>query len=80
MLLFKLAPGVTPSVTKAALVSIFPASLIVAALAWWLAGLRGGNPAEVMNLRRPQHLAVRLAGAAHRLHGGDVCGDHGDRA
>ena len=57
MLLFKLAPGVTPSVTKAALVSILPASLIVAALAWWLAGLRGGNAAEVMNLRRP-HISL----------------------
>ncbi len=54
MLLFKMTPGVTPSVTKAALVSIFPASLIVAGLAYWLAGLRGGVPAEVLNLRWPR--------------------------
>lgn len=54
LLFFKLAPGVTPAVTKAALISIFPASLIVAGLAYWLAGLRGGVPAEVLNLRWPR--------------------------
>jgi membrane protease YdiL (CAAX protease family) len=39
---------------KASLVVIFPASLIVAAAAWWLAGLGGQRPAEVLNLRWPR--------------------------
>lgn len=54
ILLVNAAPSVTPAVTKAALVSIFPASLAVAGLAYWLAGLRGGTPSEVLNLRWPR--------------------------
>jgi membrane protease YdiL (CAAX protease family) len=42
------------SLVKAVLLVIFPASLIVAAVAWWLAGLRGGRPEEVLSLRRPR--------------------------
>ena len=38
---------------KASLVAIFPASLITAACAWGLAGLRGGVAAEVLAMRRP---------------------------
>ena len=34
MLLFKISPGITRETTKVALVSIFPASLVVAGLAW----------------------------------------------
>ena len=44
MLIFKINPGVTRETTKVALVSIFPASLVVGALALWLAGRRGGSP------------------------------------
>ena len=54
MFLFKVSPGITRETTKVALVSIFPASLIVAALAYWLAGRRGGVPAEVLSLRWPR--------------------------
>lgn len=54
VLLVKAEPSVTPAITKAALVSIFPASLAVAGLAYWLAGLRGGVPAQVLNLRWPK--------------------------
>lgn len=42
------------SLVKAVLLSIFPASLIVAAVAWWLAGVRGGKPGEVLSLRTPR--------------------------
>ena len=42
------------SLVKAVLLSIFPASLIVAAVAWWLAGRRGGTPQEVLSLRPPR--------------------------
>jgi uncharacterized protein len=38
---------------KSTLVGIFPASLGVAALAWWFAGRGGGDPAAVLSLRRP---------------------------
>lgn len=41
------------TMVKASLVVIFPAGLIVAAAAWWLAGRRGGDPREVLSLRRP---------------------------
>lgn len=58
MLLFKLTPGVTPAVTKVALVSILPASLIVFALGWWLAGLRGGVRRDVLSLRLPRFSAL----------------------
>lgn len=54
MMLFKISPGITRETTKVALVSIFPASLIVAWLAWWFAGRRGGEPAEVLSLRWPR--------------------------
>jgi membrane protease YdiL (CAAX protease family) len=39
---------------KANLLVIFPAALVVAAAAWWLAGLRGGERHQVLNLRRPK--------------------------
>lgn len=58
MLVFRLDPAFTRETTKAALVSIFPASLIVAALALWLAGRRGGIPAEVLSLRWPKLTAL----------------------
>ena len=54
MYVLKISPGVTREAAKVALVSIFPASLIVGALALWLAGRRGGNPARVLNLRWPK--------------------------
>lgn len=38
---------------KASLAVILPASLVVVAAAWWLAGRRGGTPAAVLSLRRP---------------------------
>lgn len=46
-------PQVTHAFIKAGLISIFPASLIILALAWWLAGLRGGEPRRVLSLRWP---------------------------
>lgn len=59
-------PGVTREFVKAGLVAIFPASLIVFALAYWLAGLRGGDRREVLSLRWPRFSplgwAVVLAG------------------
>jgi membrane protease YdiL (CAAX protease family) len=54
MLFFQLTPGVTPAITKVALISIFPASLIVFALGYWLAGLRGGVRSDVLNMRWPR--------------------------
>ena len=42
------------SIVKAGLIVIFPASLVVAAAAWWLAGLRGGNQRQVLSLHRPR--------------------------
>lgn len=47
-------PSDTRAVVKSSLVILFPASLIVAAAAWWLASLRGGDPREVLGLRRPE--------------------------
>ena len=44
----------TRSVVKAGLVAVFPASLIVAAAAWWLAGRGGGTAREVLSLHRPR--------------------------
>lgn len=46
--------GSTRDLVKASLVVIFPASLVVAAVAWWLAGQRGGAAAMVLNFRRPE--------------------------
>jgi membrane protease YdiL (CAAX protease family) len=47
-------PSGTRLMTKAVLIVIFPASLAVAAAAWWLAGRRGGNPREVLSLQAPK--------------------------
>lgn len=47
------APGPRDAV-KASLVVIFPASLIVVAAAWWLAGRGGHDPVIVLNLRWPR--------------------------
>ena len=52
--LFDADPTNTRNVVKAALIVIFPASLVVAAAAWWLAGRRGGDAWEVLNLRWPK--------------------------
>lgn len=41
-------------VVKASLVVIFPVSLLTAAIAWKLAGWRGGQPAKVLSLRWPR--------------------------
>ena len=41
-------------VVKASLIVIFPASLAVAAVAWWLAGWRSGDARAVLGLRRPR--------------------------
>lgn len=54
MLFLKVNPGVTREFVKAGLIAIFPASLIVFAVAYWLAGLRGGNRREVLSLRWPR--------------------------
>jgi len=47
-------PSGTRSLVKAGLIVIFPSALAVAAAAWWLAGLRGGNRREVLSLHRPR--------------------------
>jgi len=47
-------PADTRSLVKATLVVIFPASLVVAAAAWWLAGRGGGDAREVLSLRKPK--------------------------
>ncbi len=39
------------------LMGVLPAALCTAAVAYWAAGLRGGHPAEVLNLRLP-HLGA----------------------
>ena len=54
MLFLKVNPGVTREFVKAGLIAIFPASLIVFAVAYWLAGLRGGIRREVLSLRWPR--------------------------
>jgi membrane protease YdiL (CAAX protease family) len=41
------------SVIKAFIIGIFPASLMTAILAWYLAKIRGGTPAEILALRWP---------------------------
>ena len=47
-------PGNLRDFVKASLVAILPASLITAACAYGLAGLRGGNPRAVLNMRWPR--------------------------
>ena len=42
------------AIVKAFIIGIFPASLLTAALAWQFAKVRGGVPAEVLALRRPE--------------------------
>jgi membrane protease YdiL (CAAX protease family) len=54
LLLTKTSAGVTREFVKAGLVAIFPASLIVFGVAYWLAGKRGGVRREVLNLRWPR--------------------------
>ena len=54
LLLTKTNPGVTREFVKASLVAIFPASLIVFGVAYWLAGKRGGVRHEVLNLSWPR--------------------------
>lgn len=54
MKLLHIDTGNTREVVKVSLAIIFPASLIVVALGWWLAGRRGGEPARVLSLRRPR--------------------------
>ncbi|WP_373504855.1 lysostaphin resistance A-like protein [Aestuariivirga sp.] len=44
----------TRDLVKASLVVLFPASLIVAWAAWWLAGRKGGKPGEILALRVPK--------------------------
>lgn len=44
----------TRELVKAGLVVIFPASLVIAVAAWWLAGRRGGAPRRVLNVRAPE--------------------------
>lgn len=51
---FHLDPSITRETTKVALVSILPASLIVFALGYWLAGRRGGHAPAVLSLRGPR--------------------------
>jgi len=43
----------TRAMVRASLAAILPAALVVSALAWWLAGRRGGDAAQVLNFRRP---------------------------
>lgn len=52
--LFGAAMNETRAVVKASLVIIFPAAVVTAVAAWHMAGWRGGQPAAVLNLRRPQ--------------------------
>jgi uncharacterized protein len=47
-------PSDTRSVVKATLIVIFPASLVVAAATWWLAGRGGGDAREVLSLHAPK--------------------------
>src|SRR5687768_9212447 len=46
--------GDARQLTKAALVGLFPAGLLTAAIAWLLAYAKGGRPSEVLSLQRPQ--------------------------
>jgi len=52
--LFAHGADTTRAMVKASLVAIFPASLVVAGLGWWLAGLRGGDRPSVLSLRWPK--------------------------
>lgn len=52
--LFSHGPDNTRDMVKASLVSIFPASLVVAGIGYWLAGLRGGDRQSVLSLRWPK--------------------------
>lgn len=45
--------GSTRGMVRSSLAAILPAALAAAALAWWLAGQRGGEPARVLCFRRP---------------------------
>ncbi len=54
MSLFKVSGNFGKEFIKAGMVAIFPASLLVAAVAYWLAGLRGGDRVAVLNLRWPR--------------------------
>ncbi len=51
----------TRSLVKASLVIIFPASLLVAAAAWWLAGRGGADPRDVLSLRAPKFTGMGWA-------------------
>lgn len=54
-------PENTREMVKASLVIIFPASLVVAAAGWWLAGRRGGVAAQVLNMRWPRFTGLGWA-------------------
>ncbi len=54
MVLFDGAFEVERVVVKANLIAVFPASLLVAVAAWFLAQRGGGNPRDVLSLRWPQ--------------------------
>ena len=56
--LFGADAGNVRDFVKASLVAIFPVSLITAACAWGLAGLRGGVATEVLAMRRPRFTAL----------------------
>jgi membrane protease YdiL (CAAX protease family) len=43
----------TRAMVRSSLAAILPAALAAAALAWWLAGVRGGEAARVLSFRRP---------------------------
>ena len=51
---FKVSGDFSREFIKAGMVAIFPASMLVAAVAYWLAGLRGGDRVAVLNLRWPR--------------------------
>ncbi len=61
LLLGQASMGNTREMVKASLVAIFPAALVVTALAYWLAGRRGGDAARVLSLRWPQLTALGWA-------------------
>lgn len=44
----------TSSAVRGALLGMLPAAVITAIAAWYAAGLKGGNPRQVLNLRWPQ--------------------------
>ena len=53
-MVFDAGPGNVREFVKASLVVIFPVALLTAVMAYALARARGGNPAEVLNLRWPK--------------------------